>query len=401
MSEHAAVLRGQRGSGELGSQMKVLMVIDALHLGGAEGVLATLARAAPAAGFEFEIAVVSLPGAQRSRMEPVLQAADVPTRYLSIRRLADPRGLPRLVRAIRSSQADVVHAHLEYAATLVPPAARIAGRPAVCTFHHIAQPLERREAAKERLALAAANRSAGVLFVSHASLASFAHRYGGAHANWSVIENGVDLDLFSPGEASLPAELGLPSDVPVVTIVGALRRPKGHAVALAAWPAVRRRIPDAHLLIVGEGAEEAALREQARALAIEDSIVFAGMRTDIATLIRASALIAQPTEHEALPTTLIEAAACGRAVVASAVDGVPEVVDDGETGLLVPFGETDAFAGAVVALLQDEPRRRAMGASARRVAEERFDAAFWAARLAEVYARVRDRRAKSASAAAA
>jgi glycosyltransferase involved in cell wall biosynthesis len=371
------------------------MVIDGLHLGGAENVLATLSRVAPEAGFQFEVSVISVPGSERSTMEPVLNAAGVPTRFLSIRRLADLRALPRLIGAIRTSQADVVHAHLEYAATLVPPAARIAGRPAVCTFHHVAVPLSRKEAAKERLAVAAANRSAGVIFVSRASRESFARVYGGARANWSVVENGVDLDLYSPGSAVLPPELGIAPGAPVVTAVGALRPGKGQAVAVAAWPAVRSRVPGAHLLLVGEGREEPALREQARALGVEEGVTFAGLRTDVARLLRASSLVVQPTEHEALPTTLIEAAACGIAVVASDVDGVPEVVADGETGLLVPFGDHGAFAGAVIELLEDERRRGAMAVSARRLAEERFDARRWAARLADVYARARNANART------
>jgi glycosyltransferase involved in cell wall biosynthesis len=186
--------------------------------------------------------------------------------------------------------------------------------------------------------------------------------------------------------------------VPVVTAVGALRPGKGQTVALAAWPAVRSRVPGAHLLLVGEGREEPALREQARALGIDESVTFAGLRTDVAQLLRASSLVVQPTEHEALPTTLIEAAACGIAVVASDVDGVPEVVADGETGLLVPFGDHEAFAAAVIELLEDEPRRATMAARARQLAEERFDARRWAARLADVYARARknDRRAQDA-----
>jgi glycosyltransferase involved in cell wall biosynthesis len=373
-------------------QMKVLMIIDALHLGGAERVLATLSGAAPAAGFHFDVDVLSPPGRRQTVMEPVLAAAGVPISYLSISRLSDPRALPRLVRAIRRSDCDVVHAHLEYAATLAPLAARLAGRPALCTFHHVAVPLSRKEAAKERLAVAAANRSANVVFVSEASRASFARVYGGPRENWTVIENGVNLDVFTPEPASPPREFEIPAGAPVVTIVGALRWRKGHAVALSAWPYVRARVPNARLLIAGDGPEAAVLRGQARALDIEESVIFAGMRTDVADLIRASSLVLLPSQHEALPTTLIEAAACGRVVIATDVDGIPEVVADGETGLLVPFGDAEALGEAMIALLEDEPRRRAMGANARRLAEQRFDAKRWAARLYESYVQACDRR---------
>jgi glycosyltransferase involved in cell wall biosynthesis len=365
--------------------VKVLMIIDSLSLGGAERVLATLSHVAPGAGFQFGVQVLSLPGSHRSVMAPVLEDAGVPISYLSLRRLADPRALPRLVRAIRASEADVVHAHLEYAATLVPPAARMARRPAVCSFHHVAVPLSVKEAVKERVAISAASRSAGVVFVSHASLESFATVYGGRRANWSVLENGVDLGLFTTEPDVMPSELGVPAGAPVVTIVGALRWRKGHHVALAAWPRVMEHFPEARMVIVGDGPQGPALRDQARALGIDDNVVFAGMRTDVARLMRASWLLALPSQHEALPTTLIEAAASGRPVIATSVDGIPEVVTDGETGLLVPWDDERAFAEATIELLLDEPRRLEIGSRARALAEERFDARRWAERLREIY----------------
>ncbi len=363
------------------------MVIDSLALGGAERVLATLSATAPAAGFRFEVAVLSASESDLSAMEPVLAAAGVPMRYLSIRRLTDPRALPRLVHAIRASGCDVVHAHLEDAATLVPPAARIAGRRTVCSFHHVAVPLAGREELKERLAVAVANRSAGVVFVSRSSLESFALAHGGPRDNWCVVENAVDLDMFTPEPAVMPAELMVPSGAPVVTMVGVLRPRKGHDAALAAWPAVLRSFPDARLLMVGEGPQQEVLQARARELGVAERVIFAGKRTDVSRLIRASTLVVLPSEHEALPTTLIEAAACGRPVVATDVDGIPEVVMDGETGLLVPVGDEVALAREVTALLGDEPRRLRMGEDARALAEERFDARRWAERLYEIYER--------------
>jgi glycosyltransferase involved in cell wall biosynthesis len=377
--------------------MKILMVIDSLRLGGAERVLATLSSVALPAGFEFEVLVLSPPDRTRSVMEPVLQDAGVSIRYLSLRRLADPRAVPRLVRAIRACACDVVHAHLEDAATLAPLAARMAGRPAVCSFHHVAVPLAYREAAKERLAVAAANTSARVVFVSRASLESFSEVYGGPQANWTIVENGVDLDAFASGPDDMPADLAVPPGAPVAAIVGALRGRKGHAVAMAAWPTILERIPDAHLLIVGDGPEWERLHELAGRLGISDRVRFAGTRTDVARLVRACALVLLPSEHEALPTTLIEAAACGRPAIASDVDGVPEVLSDGETGLLVPVHDAAALAGAAIELLGDVARRQAMGRNARALAERRFDSRRWAERLYEVYeVACRRRRAVSA-----
>lgn len=368
------------------------MAIDSLRLGGAERVLATLSAYAPGAGFGFEVLVLSPPDELRSVMEPVLGHAGVSVSYLSLRRLADPRALPRLVRAIRNSGCDVVHGHLEDAVTLVPPAARIAGRPSVCSFHHVAVPIGRRAAAKERLAVAAANTSARVVFVSRASIDSFARVYGGPQPNWCVVENGVDFDAFSDVPAGMPGDIAVPPGARVAAIVGALRGRKRHADVLSAWPRVLERASDAHLLIVGDGPERARLQDQARELGIGERVVFAGTRTDVAQIVSACTIVLLPSEHEALPTTLIEAAACATPAIACDVDGVPEVVTDGDTGLLVPVHDPAALAEATIRLLEDDALRREMGARARQMARERFDARRWAERLHEVYAGARNER---------
>jgi glycosyltransferase involved in cell wall biosynthesis len=365
--------------------VRVLAVVDSLTLGGAESLLATLARAASPAGLDLQVVTIGSPRDQRSLLLPMLRDAGLEPRFLSIPRLADPRAIPRLALAIRASGCDVVHAHLEYAATLVPPAARLVGRQAVCTFHHMAQPLPGKEAVKERLAVAVANRSRGVIFVSDASLGSFAARYRRNDATWVVVRNGVDLERFRPEPAALPAELAVPPGVPVATIVAALRAPKGHRTVIDAWPLVREQVPEARLLLVGSGGEEPGLRRRAAVLGLGDAVVFAGIRTDVDVLLRASELALLPSESEALPTSLMEAAACGKPVVATAVGGVPEVVRAGETGVLVAPGDVGAFARAIVDLLTQPSRRDAMGTAARRLAEERFDMHTWVGLLGRVY----------------
>jgi glycosyltransferase involved in cell wall biosynthesis len=244
-----------------------------------------------------------------------------------------------------------------------------------------------------------------VLFVSHASRDGFAARYR-ARSNWTVLHNGIDLRQFQPVTSfpggRFPAELGIPDDAPVVTVVGRLGDGKGHTFAIDAWPEVLRRVPEARLLLVGDGPYEADLRAQTARLGLTgsgsrpDRVVFAGRRADVQALLAASTLACLPTRREALPTALIEAAACGVPAVASGVTGVLEVIDSGVTGLLVPYAETAPLAAAIADLLSDEPRRAAMGAAARRLAEQRFDAQDWAARLHRIYdAAIARRRART------
>jgi glycosyltransferase involved in cell wall biosynthesis len=278
--------------------------------------------------------------------------------------------------------------------TLALPAAALAGRPGVGTFHPVHRPLSGRAAARERLAVEVATRSKAAIFVSQASLTSFADRYRPGRRvpkSWTVVHNGIDLDYFRPAtEAApgLPADLGLPASAAprVVTLLAALRDFKGITHAVRAWPDVLARVPEARLLLVGSGSEEASLRAQVAALGLTESVVFAGMRSDIPEILRASELVLLPSIYgENLPTVLMEAGGCGRPVVASDVGGISDIVADRETGLLVRPGDAAGIADAVVRLLDDRDLAEAMGRAGRQRMERLFDAHGWAANLRRVY----------------
>jgi glycosyltransferase involved in cell wall biosynthesis len=384
--------------------LRVLTVVDAFRLGGAETLIAQLGRVAAEADLELQVLSILDRGPDRSALEPLLRDVGLEPQYLGVTRTLDPTAVPRLVSFIRRSGADVVHAHLEMAMTLALPAAALAGRPGVGTFHHVHRPLSGRAALRERLAVEVATRSKAAIFVSQASLTSFADRYRPGRRvpkSWTVVHNGIDLDYFSPPtEASpaFPAHLGLPSDLGlsgsapsggyrVVTLLAALRDFKGITHAVRAWPDVLARVPEARLLLVGSGSEEASLRSQVADLGLTESVVFAGMRSDIPEVLRASEVVLLPSIYgENLPTVLMEAGGCGRPVVASDVGGISDIVADRETGLLVRPGDAAGIADAVVRLLDDPDLAESMGRAGRQRMERLFDAHGWAANLRRVYA---------------
>ena len=382
--------------------MRVLTVVDALKLGGAETLIAQLGRVS--ADADIELSVLSLHGRspERSKLEPLLRESGVEPEYLGVQRTLDVAGFRRLVAHLKRTKPDVVHAHLEMSMTMAIPAARRAGIPAVGTFHHVHRPLSGRASARERLAVEIATRSAAAIFVSQASLTSFAERYRRSRpvpASWTVVRNGIDLDYFTPapggGVAPLPADLGLGPDSagngPVVTILAALRDFKGITHAIDAWPAVLARQPAARLLLVGSGEEEPALRAQVARLELTGSVIFAGMRSDVPDVLRGSDLVVLPSIYgENLPTVLMEAGGCGRPVVASDVGGISDIVADGETGLLVPPGDSPGIAAAILTLLADPDRRDRMGEAGRQRMERLFDARGWARALHAVYQKAID-----------
>lgn len=372
-----------------GGPLHVLALIDGLALGGAERLLATLARAGRPVG--LHVSVVSLTGATANgHVGRQLTDEGVEVHHLDVHGLRDPRDVRRLAQVIRRSGADVVHCHLHYAAVLGVPAAALAGVPSVCTFHHVARAEELigRAGLRERIAVTSASAAQRVVFVSHASLASFRRLHVGRRSHWTVVHNGVDVDEFRPSpDARPPDDLGVPDGAKTAVLVAAMRGPfeKGHEEAIDAWPTVTAAVPDAHLVLVGDGRNAAALRTRADAAGVGDRVVFAGARTDVDAIVRAADVALLPSRNEALPTVLLESAASGVPAVASRVGGIPEIVRHGSTGVLVDPGDTAAVADGVIGLFGDDAVARRLGDAARRDVQERFDARDWAERLRRVY----------------
>lgn len=370
--------------------MRILQIIDSFSYGGAERLLATLNTVAPDVGLDMTVTSLSPFTPERTASLPLLEEAGLQPSFADVRKLLDPQGIPKLVAAIKESKADVVHAHLGTSATLVPIAARIAGVPCISTLHHLPRPKKTRsDRLKSWLCIRSAERGHALVFVSAAAERAAADIYGPAKPSWRTLHNGVDISAYRPTPDGrpepLPADIDVPPGAPVVSIVAAVREPKGHEYAFRAFETVRAKVPDAVLLVVGDGPHLAKLREIA-----PPGVVFTGAREDVPAILRGSTLALLPSLTEALPTSLIEAAATGLAVVATNVGGTPEVVENGRTGILVEPRDVEGLATGVIELLVDNERREQYGSAGRRLAEDRYDLVRWAGRLADLYAEARD-----------
>jgi len=360
--------------------MKVLHVLDSFSFGGAEQLVASLGRS-PAPGVTMVAASLAPAGRGRDAMLPRLVAAGLSPTHLGVRRLADPVGLARLVRHLRRSGADIVHAHLGYAATVVPVAAHLAGVPCVATLHHVPQELRGVERFKERLSVRVPARLGRLVLVSHAAHREFALRHGPATTSWRVIHNGVDLTRFAPGPA-LHTGRHRP---PTWLAPAALRQPKGHLDLLEAWARVVGDHPGARLLIAGDGPERGAIQSAVVRLGLAAEVELLGGRDDIPLLLQRVDGVVSASHTEALPTALIEASAAGLPIVATAVGGTDEVVLDGATGLLVPPHRPDRLAAAVCQLVRDPARGVDFGRVGRLHAEGVFAMHSWVDHLLDLY----------------
>ena len=213
-----------------------------------------------------------------------------------------------------------------------------------------------------------------LIAVSRAIVAKLVEE-GRTAAPVELIYNGVDLKRYDLTEAccTLPEEYGFPEGTPLVGTVARLEPEKGHRTLIDAWPLVLEKVPEARLLIVGEGSQRQTLEAQAESLGLLGEactgdrcvgtrgarpgakVLFTGLRDDVPNVTAALDVAVLPSYREAQGLAILEAMALRRPVVATAVGGVPEMVDDGKTGLLVPPRDPDALAAAIVRLLTNHP----------------------------------------------
>jgi glycosyltransferase involved in cell wall biosynthesis len=246
-------------------------------------------------------------------------------------------------------------------------ASRLAGRAALVAVRRVDFPLR---GPFSRAKYAACDR---VIVVSRA-IGSVVEAGGvGAESVRLVYEGVPDRVAAAGGREALEA-LGVPAGVPVLGNVAALTGHKDHATLVEAMARLRPRFPDARLVVAGEGELRPALEAQVRDRGLGDRVVFAGFRRDLDRLLPAFSVFCLSSRLEGLGTSLLDAMSFGLPVVATAAGGIPEAVEDGVSGRVVPPGDAGALAEALADLLGDDERRRAYGAAGRRRFLERFTA---------------------------
>jgi glycosyltransferase involved in cell wall biosynthesis len=211
----------------------------------------------------------------------------------------------------------------------------------------------------------------------------------------SVVPPGRNLEAFSRIRERLvePAQIeGVPPSARVALTVGRLTPLKGVDYLLTAWQAVASAVPDVTLVIVGNGEREAELKTQAAALGLTGRVVFAGFRTDVPALLARADLFVLSSLWEGLPMAAIEAMAAGCPVVATAVGGVPEVVETGITGLLAPPQDAAALAATLIRLLGNHALSSALASAAAAHVQSRYSREAMVEATRQVYLRVCERR---------
>ena len=303
-----------------------------------------------------------------------LRAADVTVHVVD--EPDDAAALAAVVELLSQRPPEIVHNHM-YRAEVIGTRAALAlaerglPRPFIVSTIHSSRIRGPQDRAIVRRLTPSMDR---LIAVSRAIIAKLVSE-GRTAAPVEVIYNGVDLKKYEYTDAccTLPEEYGFPEGTPLVGVVARLEPEKGHRTLLEAWPLVLERVPNARLLIIGEGSQRAALEDQAEQMNLlgehcsddrcvgtrrarpDASVLFTGLRDDVPAVTAALDVAVLPSYREAQGLALLEAMALRRPVVATAVGGVPEMVEHEQTGLLVPPRDPVALGAAIARVLTDHP----------------------------------------------
>ena len=333
--------------------MKIMQVIPYFCFGGAETMCENLTYALTAVG--HDVTVVSLIS-DRTPIARRMEENGIRIHYLDKKLGLDLSMIPRLINVMKQEKPDVVHTHLnviKYAAV----AARLCGIRCVHTVHNVAH--EEAEGRLQKITNTIYFRRGWAVPVAlspkvQATILSF---YGLKEEQVPMIYNGVDLGKCCPKEdysLSKPARL---------LHIGRFNEQKNHKGLLEAFAQIVKTFPDCCLQLIGDGDLEEETRNHVKDLGLQEKVLFLGNQTNVYPFLQEADLFLLPSKFEGMPMTIIEAMGTGIPIVASAVGGVPDMLEDGVSGILVPC-DPDAVAQAVLQLLEQKDLREKLGTHA-------------------------------------
>jgi glycosyltransferase involved in cell wall biosynthesis len=383
-----------------GRRIRILRIITRLNTGGPAVYLSTLCRGLSPSRYEqWLVTGIEGPGEQSmlptlesQGIRPITLSGMVGTPSVGFRDLAAVARVRQLIRDLRP---DIIETHLSKAGLVGRVAAALEGSALVLHVYHGHVLAGYFGAAKTWVARRAERALARVsdhLLAVSPRVKSDLVSYGVAPADRiSVIEPGVDLDTLQScreSRGALRRELGVAPDVPLVGIVGRLCPIKNHDLFLEVAARIAAVLPGVRFLVVGDGELGSAIRARAHRLGLSNRVIFAGWRSDLAQVYSDLDVLVSCSHNEGMPISLIEAMAAGCPVLATNVGGVPDLIDDHQTGLLVPDRDPSRLTATLLGLLQDGELARGLAASAQSHVRARFGTSRFVADMDELYTRL-------------
>ncbi len=351
---------------------RILHVLDSFGQGGAQEVALNLLRHADREHYECDVACLYGRGVYWNK----LAAAANSIYSLSPWKFV-PLYVPNLFFLCRKKRYDIIHAHLIASNLIAKPTAALAGIPLLFNYDHSNDLYRYKQKVRlwaDRLANRLTTHAIAVCGTSRDFLLKWEKM---PPEKVTVVINGVDTQRFQPAPGrreECRRRWGYPRDKTLIAGVGGLRYPKNFPLFLRVADEIVKMRPDIHFVIVGGGPEESVLKAQTQKSGIADHVTFAGYIDDLTDFYPAMDIFLMTSRYEGTPMTVLEAMACGKPVVAPALDGICEVLRDGETGVLCKPGDLDDYVKRLGDLLEHPERAVEMAEGALRDVRERFSA---------------------------
>lgn len=362
----------------------MLQILPNFGLGGAERMVVHLMLNLDPE--RFEVGAVSLYDPSDTHSERSLAQGGVPVWYLGKRRGPDPRMFARIAAVIRRFRPHVVHTH-RYVLRYTLPLPSYRRLPAlVHTVHNVAERELDHPRTGRWIHHLAFCRGVVPVAIGQEVTSSIIRVYG--LNDFPTIPHGITVGEYrnpsTTREAWRREEEFASGDV-LFACVARFSLQKNHARLLEAFARGPASDPRARLLLVGKGRLQSEVEKRARDLGLRDKVRFLGLRTDIPEILNAADVFVLSSDWEGNPLSIMEAMSAGKPVISTAVGGVPELVEDGKTGLLIPPGDVESLAQAMRYLLEDSEARTSMGKASVQAALRRFDVAIMAKTYGELY----------------
>ena len=359
--------------------MKIVHIHKLTGVSGSENHLLALLPALRAAGIDARFLGLDVPGSDAPLFYGYLDELGVPYRQVRCGVDISPRMARDVIRAVRAERPDLIHTHLVHGDVYGAIAAGALRVPYLSTRHND----DRYLLGPFRYVDRAFARGARRLIAISDAVRRFLEAAGHAPEKLVTIPYGLD-ELPSAHAEVTPEAEGIPADAPLAIAVGRLIAQKDHATLVRAFARVHAELPHARLAILGSGPLESETRALVRELGLDGAVSLPG-RTDIRDWLERGDVFVHTSRWEGFGIVLLEAMLASLPVVATGVSAVPEVVADGETGVLVGEGDVDGVARALRELLEDPDRAQRLGAAGRKRALSDFSVARMTDRTIEVY----------------
>ncbi len=363
---------------------RVLHIIDSLHLGGAQEVVLNLATCG-SARFQHEVATLHGRGIYWDR----LHHAGVKVHSLSPHKFL-PFYLAAILCRILTDRPDILHCHLIPSNIIAKPMGALLRVPVVINHDHTNDTRREQSSLLRGLDRFSNRFATHIIAVSTSCREFLIRRESISPQDVTLVPNAIDLTRFSQGDSGKSdarVHLGLPDSKQIVAGVGRLNAQKNFSLFLEVAAHLVSRFPDIHFILAGDGPEERRLRDKASELGIGHCVTFLGYVADSRQVYQAADVLLMPSRYEGLPMTLLESMAMGLPVVASKLDGIAEVIEDGREGFLVPPDDVALFVERTAALLRDHALAKRITTNARAKIVAQFSVDRMTSAVEEIYNR--------------